>query len=84
MGNSSPKFTYEEVSKHNIKEDLWVIVNKKVYNVTDFVWQHPGGKDPFLENAGTDVTHIFNMINQHNSKSIKKQLESLCIGKVKN
>jgi L-lactate dehydrogenase (cytochrome) len=33
----------QEVSKHSISEDLWIVVNEKVYDLTEFAPQHPGG-----------------------------------------
>ena len=33
----------QEISGHNILEDLWIVVNGKVYNITDFAPEHPGG-----------------------------------------
>jgi cytochrome b involved in lipid metabolism len=32
-----------EVSKHNIPEDLWIVVNENVYNMTEYANEHPGG-----------------------------------------
>eukprot|EP01133_Synstelium_polycarpum_P015306 gene15306-18133_t len=53
-----PVFTLEEVAKHNKREDCWVIVHGKVYNVTSYISQHPGG-DVILANAGKDSTTLF-------------------------
>jgi acyl-lipid (8-3)-desaturase len=53
------KFTWQEVAKHNIRESAWVIVHGKVYDVTDWVKKHPGGKDVILLAAGRDATQIF-------------------------
>ena len=36
-------FTKEEVSKHNTKDDCWLIIHGKVYDVSDYVDEHPGG-----------------------------------------
>lgn len=33
----------EEVSKHNSLEDLWVVVDGIVYDLTEFAPEHPGG-----------------------------------------
>ena len=33
----------EEVSKHNRLEDLWIVVNGIVYDLTEFASEHPGG-----------------------------------------
>jgi len=52
------KFTREEVAKHGSRDDLWVIIHDKVYDITDYVDEHPGG-DAILSNAGGDSTEKF-------------------------
>lgn len=34
---SAQIFTYEEVSKHNTRNDLYMIIDKKVYDITKFL-----------------------------------------------
>lgn len=57
-------YTREEVSKHNKANDLWVYIKLKdsneigVYNLTEYVDEHPGG-DSILNNAGGDSTEGF-------------------------
>lgn len=33
----------QEISKHNIPEDLWIVVDGTVYDLTEFAPEHPGG-----------------------------------------
>ncbi|KAK4522560.1 hypothetical protein GAYE_PCTG10G0450 [Galdieria yellowstonensis] len=49
----------EEVSKHCSRNDVWIVVEKKVYAVTDFLEDHPGGEDAILKVAGRDATEDF-------------------------
>src|SRR3990167_8927680 len=56
---SDPIFSWEEISKHNSDTDCWVVVNGKVYDVTDFVDEHPGSFAPILTSAGKDATKAF-------------------------
>ena len=36
-------------------QDLWIIIDGKVYDVTDYIEEHPGGAS-ILNNAGGDST----------------------------
>ena len=42
--------TYEagDVAKHNKPDNLWIIVDEDVYDVTKFQEEHPGGKKSML------------------------------------
>lgn len=42
-------FTAQEVSKHCVPGDLWVVLNGQVYNLSEFLAFHPGGKEPLLK-----------------------------------
>jgi L-lactate dehydrogenase (cytochrome) len=52
--------TVEELSKHTDPKDIWIVVNGKVYDVTNFLEDHPGTSKPFLHFAGKDATVGFN------------------------
>lgn len=51
--------TSDELKKHNKPDDLWLSIQGKVYNVTDWAKDHPGGDIPLLNLAGQDVTDAF-------------------------
>ncbi|ODN81596.1 hypothetical protein L202_02008 [Cryptococcus amylolentus CBS 6039] len=55
--------SFEEVQKHNKADDCWVIINGKIYDVTDFMENHPGGPEIILANAGKDASKIFGPIH---------------------
>lgn len=48
-------FNANEVALHNKENDCWIIVDDKVYDITDYINDHPGG-DSILKNAGGDST----------------------------
>jgi hypothetical protein len=33
----------EEISKHNTPEDCWIVVEGKIWDITEFAPEHPGG-----------------------------------------
>ena len=51
--------TSEELKGHNKEGDLWISIQGKVYNVSDWVKEHPGGDVPISNLAGQDVTDAF-------------------------
>ncbi|PIN00653.1 Delta 6-fatty acid desaturase/delta-8 sphingolipid desaturase [Handroanthus impetiginosus] len=60
MADNMKKYiTSDELKKHNKPEDLWLSIQGKVYNVTDWAKEHPGGDIVLLNLAGQDVTDAF-------------------------
>jgi len=49
-------YTAEEVAEHNTEKSLWVIMNRKVYDVTVFHKRHPGGAAVLRQMGGRDAT----------------------------
>ena len=60
MVASMVPLTWDEISQHNTKNDCWVVVDGVVYDMTDFLDDHPGGKRLPVKHSGKDVTEIWN------------------------
>ena len=72
------QYTLEEVSKHNKEDDMWIIINEYVYDITNFMSEHPGGKQILMNVAGKDATEYFEEL--HNPKVLKEVAEDYKIG----
>ncbi|KAM1252570.1 hypothetical protein ACFX13_041397 [Malus domestica] len=49
----------EELKKHKKPGDLWISIQGKVYNVSDWAKDHPGGDTILYNLGGQDVTDAF-------------------------
>jgi cytochrome b involved in lipid metabolism len=58
------QFTIEEVSLHNTEDDIWIIIDDNVYDITDFISKHPGGKVILLSFGGQDVSDYFKELHK--------------------
>lgn len=67
----------ELVSRYDTDRQVYVTLNnRKVYNVTEFLDDHPGGGDLIAEFAGKDVTTIMqDVISHSHSESAYEMLE---------
>nr|QKY15277.1 CER1-CER3 alkane-forming complex cyt-b5 component (CER1) [Polytomella parva] len=75
-------YTLEECKNHNTEKDCWLVIQGKVYDVTEFLEEHPGGFDVIISSTGKDATRDFEDVGH--SKTAKKQLETYYIGKIEN
>ncbi|KAG8921826.1 fatty acid alpha-hydroxylase, partial [Tulasnella sp. 408] len=76
-------FTREDLVNHNNTSSCWISRNGKVYDVTGFLQDHPGGDDLILNYAGKDVGEIMKDSDEHDhSDSAYEMLEEYCIGRL--
>ncbi|OJD09373.1 hypothetical protein AJ78_09074, partial [Emergomyces pasteurianus Ep9510] len=66
---------------HNTKKDLYVAIHDKLYNVSSFVDEHPGGEEVLLDVGGQDATEAFEDVGH--SDEAREILEGLVVGKLK-
>ena len=70
-----------EVAQHATADDCWSVVNGNVYDLTQWINEHPGGSGPIESMCGVDATTAFN--NQHNGQGdAETSLASFQIGTV--
>lgn len=74
------KYTRDQVTKHNSANDAWIIIHNKVYDVTKFLNQHPGGEEVVLEHVGRDGTEPFENIGH--SSDAREMMEPYKIGEL--
>ncbi len=72
--------SWQEIKKHNNQDDCWIVIDQFVYDISDWVTQHPGGTI-FTILAGEDATAMY--YSNHFTTS-KHYLEQFLIGTVNN
>jgi len=74
-------FLPEDLSKHTSQTDCWVSFNGKVFNISSFLADHPGGDALLLQYAGKDLGDAMDNPDEHtHSKSAYEMLDEFQIG----
>ncbi|KAJ3054966.1 hypothetical protein HK097_000191 [Rhizophlyctis rosea] len=53
------RYTLEDIAQHKTRNDVWMAIQGKVYNVTSYLKFHPGGAGQLMRGAGKDATDLF-------------------------
>ena len=69
---------WEEVQKHNKVDDCWIVIDKKIYDVSLYLSYHPGSSEKLLNHAGNDVSIDFEY--WRHSQNARKIKDKFCIG----
>ncbi|GAO49291.1 hypothetical protein G7K_3443-t1 [Saitoella complicata NRRL Y-17804] len=75
---SFQKVTPSELKKHRRKDDAWMALNGKVYNVTAYLPFHPGGEQEVMRAAGRDGTKLY--MNTHAWVNYDNLLKECLVG----
>uniref|UniRef100_A0A0A9C6E0 Uncharacterized protein n=1 Tax=Arundo donax TaxID=35708 RepID=A0A0A9C6E0_ARUDO len=74
-------FSPSDVALHASRNDCWVVIHGKVYDVTKFLEDHPGGEDVLLHaSASGDATEAFEEVG-HSTSAIS-MMDSYLIGSI--
>ncbi|KAM3964781.1 uncharacterized protein ACR2FA_001172 [Aphomia sociella] len=72
--------TLAEVSSHDTPQDCWVVIYDRVYDITTFLEEHPGGADIMLEYAGQDASTAFR--SSGHTRSTSRALDRFLVGEL--
>ncbi|XP_030342615.1 cytochrome b5 isoform X2 [Strigops habroptila] len=73
-------YRLEEVQKHNTSQKTWIILHHRIYDVTKFLDEHPGGEEVLREQAGGDATENFEDVGH--STDARALSETFIIGEL--
>ncbi|XP_065863115.1 cytochrome b5 [Euphorbia lathyris] len=73
-------YLFEDVVQHNKIKDCWLIISGKVYDVTPFMDDHPGGDEVLLSSTGADATNDFEDVGH--SDAARDMMEKYYIGEI--
>jgi len=71
-------FTFAELKELKGKTDLHLLIDGKVYNVAEFIDEHPGGDEVMFGEAGRDATEAFEDVGH--SDEAREILEKYLVG----
>lgn len=81
-----PKYTLQDLEDARLRGECWTAINGNVYNITEFVDQHPGG-NIINDDCGIDATVLFETrpvgSGTPHSTNARTILEKYYIGKLK-
>ena len=73
-------YRLSDIATHNTASSCWLIIDNKVYDITQFLNEHPGGEEVLVESAGRDATEAF--VDVGHSTDAKELLQGYYIGDV--
>lgn len=76
---ASSTYTAAEVATHMDDASCWSIINGNVYDLTDWIPNHPGGADKIRMICGKDGSAAFNGKHGESEKALQK-LPSFLLG----
>ena len=80
-GRTLPTIPTSDVESHNNSKSCYVTIGTKVFDITDFLEDHPGGGDLILDYGGKDVGEIMgDEISHTHSESAYDILDERLVG----
>jgi len=80
MESDAKVYKLEDTAKHNTREDCWLVIAGKVYDVTRFLEDHPGGDEVLIAATGKDATDDFEDVGH--SDSARAMMDEYYLGEM--
>lgn len=75
-----PFITRAKLATHKERDDAWMSIHGKVYDVSKYLEDHPGGEEVLMDRAGMDATEDFEDVGHSNDA--RKQLTKFQVGEL--
>jgi len=56
LAERTKELSWEEVKRHAQRDDKWIVIDRTVYNISEWAQRHPGGQRIISHYAGQDAT----------------------------
>lgn len=76
-----PEYTAADVARHAAPDDMWVVIDGRVYDLTPHVPLHPCGPDKIAQHPGADVSKGFH--GPQHPESVHGVLAQYLVGRLK-
>uniref|UniRef100_A0A3B4XG70 Cytochrome b5 n=1 Tax=Seriola lalandi dorsalis TaxID=1841481 RepID=A0A3B4XG70_SERLL len=73
-------YRLSEIEEQNTFKSTWIIIHNKVYDVTKFLEEHPGGEEVLREQAGGNATESFEDVGH--SSDAREMAADMVIGEL--
>ncbi|CAG8141609.1 unnamed protein product [Penicillium salamii] len=76
-----PEYTLKDVAAHNTKGDTWMVIHGQVFDLTEYMQDHPGGAEVLVDVAGTDATADYEDVGH--SEDAREIMQPFLVGTLK-
>lgn len=81
LGAPLPIFRWEQIRQHDLPGDKWLVIERRVYDISRWAQRHPGGSRLIGHHGAEDATDAFHAFHQ-DLRYVRKFLKPLLIGEL--
>ncbi|XP_047372882.1 fatty acid desaturase 3 isoform X3 [Sciurus carolinensis] len=81
LGAPLPIYRWEQIRAHDLPGDKWLVIERRVYDISRWAQRHPGGSRLIGHHGAEDATDAFRAFHQ-DLNFVRKFLQPLLIGEL--